>query len=835
MVLYLIKYKLILALSFLAFTILFHQSCKKDPTGYNPINEVVLSENAVLIDSNSVTAPTVQGNTVIFKVDGTEPQLNVGDVIVIQSGGGHIKKINSIQSDANTVRLTTTNGKITDVYDYINIIDEVPFNPANNKINKYRPAPEINEIYEPLDGEIIYEGRVNGVNITAKVESGHVRFNPSFPHEIFYDKDNPDIRFKLITKGDFELDCKIAITVDGNLEIPKKVKLFTYSMPFSIGIVPALINIDFIAGVNFDLNTSGTITTGMKLNTFLEFGAYYDHLGWHVVDKYGDPTPTGYDPTWEANSEVNMRGYLTPEISLSIVGVAGPSMSIEPYMNFNGGIDYSRGKWQWNLVGGFDGNVGFKMDIFGFLGIDDYIKTLVNYEVPISDDSGDLSFIYFDNFESYSPNQLDCQSSNNWVTWNNVPCDGAEDPIVIDWESYSGNQSLLIQESNDIVFNFDEDFTSGTYKISFYQYIDSGYTGYYNILMDFGANIDWGVEVRFNSNGTGSVDIENQNDVGFNYTQRKWIQNEIVIDLDNDLAQITIDGIIIHKWKWSDGGINQLAAVNFYGVDNAYYYIDDFSVDYAEPLSDDNPQPNPTTEIEFVEVPAGSFAIGSTPNAGYISYDYQISKYEITNAQYVQFLNEALSAGYVELNSTYIRSNYIGDAHHSAGLKQNYRYGMASDPIKWDGSQFSVESGYENHPPDGVNWFGAWSFANYYGYRLPTDDEWEKAARGQLTTHYSWGNDLDGKRANFYNSGDPWDNDSTPAGYYNGQNGTLDSPSPYGCYDMSGNVEEWIFDISTSDRPIRGGGYPSVDVKIEQRYTTAANSMSNVRGFRVVK
>ncbi len=254
--------------------------------------------------------------------------------------------------------------------------------------------------------------------------------------------------------------------------------------------------------------------------------------------------------------------------------------------------------------------------------------------------------------------------------------------------------------------------------------------------------------------------------------------------------------------------------------------------------------------LDWVTVPAGPYTFGIYDEVlNDIDYDFQIMKFEVTNIKYIQYLAEALALGNITVTSTNIQGPYEGDEIYSAG---NQMYLDMTEPslISWDGNSFSIVPGYENHPVVFVTWFGAIAYAKHYNLKLPSDHEWEKAARGNTGYEYSWGNDIDGSRCNYLNSNDPYEKENwavqpqtTPVGYYNGSNyngfQTLDSPSQYGVYDMTGNVYEWCnswYNISYSYRGFRGGAWISVTNNLPSwvQYGTYPHNGYIAIGFRCI-
>ena len=122
--------------------------------------------------------------------------------------------------------------------------------------------------------------------------------------------------------------------------------------------------------------------------------------------------------------------------------------------------------------------------------------------------------------------------------------------------------------------------------------------------------------------------------------------------------------------------------------------------------------------------------------AGHESFVGQVSKYETTNAQYCQYLNAALATGDITVsgpdvlgaNGTNSGTDYAGQTYYESdggGLTYNGAANGGASRIHYSAGVFSVDSGFDNHPVTYVSWYGATAFAAYYGYRLPTEWEWQ--------------------------------------------------------------------------------------------------------------
>lgn len=194
-----------------------------------------------------------------------------------------------------------------------------------------------------------------------------------------------------------------------------------------------------------------------------------------------------------------------------------------------------------------------------------------------------------------------------------------------------------------------------------------------------------------------------------------------------------------------------------------------------------SPQKAGRDSAPMVLIPAGEFQMGSSDGDGdespvhtvYLDAFY-MDMYEVTNQQYTRFLNQ-----------------YGRDSEDSG--KKLVWIGDQCSRIEKVENAYRPRSGYENHAVVYVSWYGAVEYAHFYGKRLPTAAEWEKAARGGLVgKRYPWGDSISHDDANYHGAGskDEWKGTS-PVGSF--------PPNGYGLYDMAGNVGEWCADWYDKD------------------------------------
>jgi len=268
--------------------------------------------------------------------------------------------------------------------------------------------------------------------------------------------------------------------------------------------------------------------------------------------------------------------------------------------------------------------------------------------------------------------------------------------------------------------------------------------------------------------------------------------------------------------------------------------------------------------VEMALVPAGCFMMGASEdeeNYAVAELDAQpewlddeqpvhevcfddpfwIDVYEVTNQQFANFLN---NQGNQEEGGVTWLDSIDEDVH-----------------IVESGGTWEPESGFADHPAIELSWYGAQAYCEWQEKRLPTEAEWEYAARGPDNLIFPWSNEFDGSLVNFCDSNctESWADSGQDDGYERtAPIGTYkDNVSWVGAYDMSGNVWEWVADwydeayysVSPGTNPpgpnsspegrrvLRGGSWVDLAdiLRAAHRYGITPDNSLSYRGFRCAR
>jgi hypothetical protein len=214
-----------------------------------------------------------------------------------------------------------------------------------------------------------------------------------------------------------------------------------------------------------------------------------------------------------------------------------------------------------------------------------------------------------------------------------------------------------------------------------------------------------------------------------------------------------------------------------------------------------------------VQIPEGAFIYqdGETRRLG----TYNIDAIEVTVWQYADFLKaigDRTDFDYPGQPKNKLHTNPDWEAYSRAAFALDRFRGVVVTP---------------NFPAVFLDWYDAYAFSKWKGRRLPTEEEWEKAARGEKGLHYPWGNRFERGAANLLGNGSQilgW----TAAGSWPRDR------SEYGVFDMAGNVSEWTGTWAENGNPVvRGGNFLNTEAEITRRIFNLSPQTVDARvGFR---
>jgi formylglycine-generating enzyme required for sulfatase activity len=798
--------------------------------------------NAAIVSSNSVTLPP---NTAI------PGGLAVGNVIVSSGGTGFVYRVLSVSTNSDqSITLTTESASVADAVEQGSISETYQF--QNDDLSYTTdgvtpfPAPASLAAKSlaaiPIGGTLelnIKKVPLQSIGATVTITDGHLKLNPSAILEAQFAWFKPQS-----AKAGVSLSVDGQITMQVNISAgfaskTNEVVLAQYkpklAKPILIGGIPLLWRpiLTLKAGVEFDAELDTTISGGIN-GTITLGGAWDKTAGWSSFSA-NSLTPTASLQLDSAQGKV--RVYLKPEVEIELDYLLGPGFNLStPYLELVGQYDNTSKRFCGALQWGVDGT--------GFIDFGVLSKLIPRFDLPTIDLYGPKRILHgcYPVASDNAPSTVTSAASN--ITSNSATLKGMVNPnglTTTAWFEWGSNTNYGHTTSSQSLGSGALS-TSASYNLNG---LTPSTTYHYRVV----AN---------NSEGTSNGDDQSfttQTAIGGG--SAPTVATSVASNVDATSATlngtVNPNGLATSTWfEWGTttnygnitiaqdvGSSTSSVSVNtgLTGLStNTTYHFRAVAANARGATTGSNRTfttgSGTVITNNMALIPVGSFEMGDTFNEGnadelpvhsvYIGAFY-MDKCEVSKTLWDDVRNWAVTHGYSFDNAG------SGKAANHPVININWY-----DAVKWCNARSEKEgrtpcyytsaakttvyrSNSVNVANDSVNW-------NANGYRLPTEAEWEKAARGGLSgKRFPWGDTITHSQANYFSTNHfliPYDISPTRGYHPTYNDGIPPYTSPvgsfaangYGLHDMTGNAIEWCWDWY-DDAWYTNGGTTQADTK----------------------
>lgn len=842
----------------------------------HPSPAVIKDTTIFLDDITSLTVVSVNLPEILIHWTGAgDPPFQVGHIISGTRPVGFLRRVKSFDIYGAELAVQTLDATLTEALDSGWFSATMDMNGAEpDKAAASLPgAPHLlstaDGLYWDLSGSTLFQS----ANFDLTMPEGFIRFDPDIDVDwdiggtwvppfvtldYFYFGAESDLEVEI----DLEMKVKEGLTLNKSFDIPG----LKASKRFSAGYVEGYVEAKIVGKIEVVGEVSTTVRTGFYSRMDVGYNVEYIRGGWTTrkwkyFELYGKPVEVEI-----VEGGVTVRATIAPVLSMIFYEVVGPTISFEPYLKFAGTGQVLPPLVKATLSTGFDIVFGISFRIFDATLFDLtfatwkvwgpevlWSKTLVNsIAIDVTPDGGEWDLtgpahyhgsgdrlgvnaiinpppgVYtltcLDNMPGFNPPPFTFTrtlTANQSVTFRPSWIEGDNGVVIIDASPNSGTWKLEGPPSFGVILGLGDrkgesaliDAPPGNYKLTCFDSIPKAFppASQQKTLLPGGS-------AEFDA---------------------AWTFADILT-----MIPVPPDTFTMGRRDDGDDGTS--------GADN---------------------------ELPRHEVMLSGFEIG---------------KFEVTNAEYCDVLNTALGMDYLQNSSwepytggdVFMRGNLL-----LAITSPHCQIEYLGEPVNAFVSETRDGQPMDDHPVCGVTWNGAIAFCNWLseregltpvysysiwdklnfqsgGYRLPSEAEWERAAAWDGAKHWIYGfmNDVIdyGNQCNYIYMnpmGLISDPRTSPVGWFNGINvspnggiPTVDSPSPSGCYDMSGNLREWCQDnhdplycedfqvdpveyYGSSVHVLRGGNWrdSSPYVRTASRSSADAPYQDDTIGFRVAR
>lgn len=355
--------------------------------------EVIVTDDAVVVESENTLLDRVLGDTLVFQLSDASPEFQPGNVVVGEEGEGFLRRVIQVDVDGNEAVLITESASLVDVIEQGTLTESFDLEAAQTaglewSIVETAPGVEADALVLGIELEDVELPSNDLVDV--KLTNGGARFSPDIDFSL-------GIRRGRLTdllvaaSGTFELSMDLVLDASEEVSTKDSMTLATFQaqpITFFIGFVPVVIvpTLEFVAGYEVGFNQKAKIMSGVQSQSVITAGAAYGNGQWSpVLDRSNTLEARPFD--WELSVSAGAKGYVQPNLSFRVYGVAGPFINSSGFLRAE--TEVAPPSWSWGVYLGIDGAFGGEVTIFDNV-LAKYEHTFAEIEWEVAGDGGEF-------------------------------------------------------------------------------------------------------------------------------------------------------------------------------------------------------------------------------------------------------------------------------------------------------------------------------------------------------------------------------------------------------------------------------------------------------------
>ena len=335
-------------------------------------DEVVLSEETVVVDSSEASLQQVEGDTLTFDVTGSDRDFETGSIIAGEQGRGFLRRVKSVEADGNKRVLVTERASLAEAVDQGRLDTTFSLSGPEGETRNMKAVGKAKNVTcgtvaEGIDLDDVSVGSGLGTSdVSLEFTNGSASFDPDIDFDVVID-DGIE-RFRLAASGDLNFATDVQAGMSGGVEASGGVSLISCQLPtytILLGKLPVTVTpvLSYEATASVSFEESGTVSTGLESSNSVTLGAEYAAGSWSPIS---DLSRTLEGRGFETNTDNTyvLQGSVKPELLFKIYYTAGPFINTGPYLRTEADVEPET--IDWALLGGLSAGFGGSVEFLDF-------------------------------------------------------------------------------------------------------------------------------------------------------------------------------------------------------------------------------------------------------------------------------------------------------------------------------------------------------------------------------------------------------------------------------------------------------------------------------------